>query len=192
MREIRALQGLEVRAAEDGRQTLIGYAAVFNSPSEDLGGFVETIQPGAFRRSLQDRQDVYALADHDPARRLGRTKNGSLRLAEDERGLRVEIDLPDTTLGRDVQEEIRTGLLDAMSFGFTTQADAWDHRDGKTTRTLIDVDLFEVSAVAFPAYRATTIDVAKRSLERWQSSQSPTFKPTVFRLRKLKQIRDFA
>jgi HK97 family phage prohead protease len=168
-REIRALPGgFEIRTSDEGREVLAGYAAVFNSRSEDLG-FREIIRPGAFARSLASGADVYALADHDASRRLARTANGSLRLAEDERGLRVEIDLPDTTLGRDILADIRSGLLDSMSFGFSTREDKWTREGGENVRELIDVDLFEVSVVTFPAYRDTSIDVARRSLAAWQA-----------------------
>jgi len=193
MREIRGVQGLEVRAAADGQPaTLIGYAAVFDSLSEDLGGFREIVRPNCFARTLRENPDIYALADHETCDRLARTKNGSLRLAEDNRGLRVEIDLPQTSLGHDIAEEVRSGLLDSMSFGFVCRKDTWTTDVAGTVRELIDVDLYEVSVVTWGAYPATTIDVARRSFEAWQSGQSPTFRPTVFRLRKLKQIPDFA
>lgn len=190
MREIRALPGaIEVRAADDGRVTLAGYAAVFDSLSEDLGGFREIVRPGAFSRSLRENPDVYALADHCADDRLARVKNGSLRLFEDDRGLRVEIDLPLTSLGRDIAEEVRSGLLDSMSFGFSCRADRWTNDPAGTLRELMDVDLFEVSVVTWAAYPATSIDVAKRSFQKWQEEQQPpAFKPTVFRLRKFKQI----
>ena len=169
--EIRALAGLELRA--DGEvKKLVGYAAVFNSMSEDLGGFREIVAPGAFKRSLKDRPDVFALADHDTSRRLGRTTNETLVLREDDRGLHVEIMLPDTQTGRDIHAEVRGGLIDAMSFGFSTRTDKWEKKEGATLRTLEDVDLFEVSVVAFPAYRATSIDLAKRSLDRWNDNQN--------------------
>src|SRR5437763_1584965 len=98
--EIRLTEGddIEVRAGEAGQPNkLVGYAAVYNSLSADLGGFKERIMPGAFKGSVAGSTDIRALVDHDSTKLLGRTSNGTLRVAEDQRGLRVEIDLPDTS-----------------------------------------------------------------------------------------------
>ena len=150
MREIRAVQGLEFRAATDDAAVLSGYAAVFNAESEDMG-FTEIIAPGAFARTLKEGGDIYALADHDSSRRLARTSNDTLTIREDKKGLAVKINLPTTTLGRDIGEEVRAGLLDSMSFGFIVRKDEWVEDEGKPImRTLLDVDLIEVSAVSFP------------------------------------------
>lgn len=158
------ISGLEIRAEGDGR-TFSGYAALFNADSEPMGGFTERIAPGAFTRSLKSHGwDVKLLANHDPGRVLGSTRAKTLRLVEDERGLRVEATLPDNTDGRDIAESIRRGDIDAMSFGFTTQpqGDTWS-ADGKT-RTLTDVKLYEVSIVAWPAYPSTGGTTSVRSL----------------------------
>lgn len=173
--EIRIKNNIELRRTSD-KSMLVGYAAVFGSKSEDLGGFREIIAPGAFASSLSNGQDVYALADHDAAKRLARTKNQTLRLHEDSHGMRVEIDLPKTDLGKQIAEEVRTGLLDSMSFGFNVRKDDW--RDDKTgvVRELIDIDLREVSLVSFPAYQATAIGTAQRSLERHLKPQGPTIR----------------
>tara|TARA_R110000824_G_scaffold28928_3_gene96862 strand:+ start:695 stop:1324 length:630 start_codon:yes stop_codon:yes gene_type:complete len=147
--------------------TLVGHAAVFNKASARLGFFVETIRPGAFARSLKENPDVRALIDHDSGRVIGRTKSGTLRLNEDDSGLKVEIDLPDNTQGRDLAESVNRGDIDGMSFGFNVREDSWNYTDDKDEpdeRTLIDIDLFEVSAVTFPAYPDT--DLAKRSWEK--------------------------
>ena len=93
-------EGLELRAKEGGGKTLTGYAAVFDSLSEDLGGFREIIKPGAFDRALKDKHDVRALVNHDNSLLLGRTASGTLRLSTDERGLKYEIDMLDTTAAR--------------------------------------------------------------------------------------------
>jgi HK97 family phage prohead protease len=146
----------EVRAEGDG-MTFTGYASVFNSPSEDLGGFVEYVAPGAFKRSLQSRNEVKLLWNHDSGEPLASLRGGTMQLVEDERGLKVSAKLPNTTRGRDIAELLRTKVIDSMSFGFNVIKDSWS-RDGQT-RTLESVRLFEVSVVSFPAYGATTAQV---------------------------------
>lgn len=133
---------------------LEGYAAVFGGSADIGGGVVETITPGAFRTSLAARSDVLALVDHDPGKVLARTRSGSLRLSEDSRGLRFDLDLPDTSLGRDVLALAERGDLGGMSFGFA----ALDERRDGNKRELRSVELFEVSVVhAWPAYDGTLI-----------------------------------
>jgi HK97 family phage prohead protease len=151
----------EIRQEGDG-MTFVGYAAKFNSRSEDLGGFVETIQQGAFSRSLRSRNDVKLLVNHDSGRVLASSRAKTLRLYEDETGLKVEADLPNTTDGRDMAELLRRGDLNKMSFGFSVQKDSWNNE--MTERTLKSVRLFEVSIVAFPAYAETEAMV--RSLDK--------------------------
>ncbi len=146
----------EVRAEGDG-MTFTGYASVFNSPSEDLGGFIEYVAPGAFKRSLQSRNEVKLLWNHDSGEPLASVRGGTMSLVEDERGLKVSAKLPNTTRGRDIAELLRTKVIDSMSFGFNVIKDSWS-TDGKT-RTLESVRLFEVSIVSFPAYSATTAQV---------------------------------
>ena len=139
-----------------------GYAAVFNRRSVDLGGFVELIHPNAFDRTVQ-QADVVALWDHDDRHLLGRIASGTLRLSIDERGLAYEVDLPDTTTGRDVAELLRRGDVRGSSFGFRTLRDEWNQdEDGNVTRTLLEVSLIDVSPVARPAYPDT--DAALRSI----------------------------
>jgi HK97 family phage prohead protease len=146
----------EVRAEGDG-MTFTGYASVFNSPSEDLGGFVEYVAPGAFKRSLQSRNEVKLLWNHDAGEPLASLRGGTMQLVEDERGLKVTAQLPQTSRGKDVAELLRTNVIDSMSFGFNVIKDSWS-RDGQT-RTLESVRLFEVSIVSFPAYESTTAQV---------------------------------
>jgi uncharacterized protein len=146
----------EVRAEGDG-MSFTGYASVFNSPSEDLGGFIEYVAPGAFRRSLQSRNEVKLLWNHDAGEPLASLRGGTMQLVEDERGLKVTAQLPNTTRGRDVAELLRTKVIDSMSFGFNVIKDSWSP-DGKT-RTLESVRLFEASIVSFAAYPATTATV---------------------------------
>lgn len=161
-----SLEGVEVRAAEEGKRTLVGYAAVFNSPA-DIGGYwIETIAPGAFTSSLGG--DVRALVDHDTGRVVGRTKSGTLRLTEDAKGLRVEIDVPDTTNGNDLWVLVERGDISGMSFGFVVTKQSWDETADPAKRTIEEVELHEVSAVAFPAFDDTTI--GKRALQEWRDA----------------------
>ena len=146
----------EVRAEGDG-MTFTGYASVFNSPSEDLGGFIEYVAPGAFKRSLQSRNEVKLLWNHDSGEPLASLRGGTMQLVEDEIGLKVTAQLPNTSRGRDVAELLRTKVIDSMSFGFNVIKDSWS-RDGQT-RTLESVRLFETSIVSFPAYSSTTATV---------------------------------
>lgn len=156
---------LEVReAGKDSKSpgTLTGYAAVFNTWSEDLGYFREMIRPGAFAKSLERGDDVRALVDHDSGRIVGRRSANTLRLSEDARGLKVEMDLPDTTEGRDLLESVKRGDLTGMSFGFCVENDTWSQQtvngNVEYKRELIDIDLFEVSVVAWPAYADTSVE----------------------------------
>jgi HK97 family phage prohead protease len=152
-KEFRDGQGLNIAAP--GRLT--GYAAVFGSESVDLGGFKEVIRAGAFSRSLKSGENIQALWQHDGKSLLGTTKAGTLRLNEDAKGLRFEIDLPDTTTGRDLGELVSRGDVNGCSFGFIAQKDQWTG----DRRELIDVDLFEITITPSPAYLDT--EVAKRS-----------------------------
>jgi HK97 family phage prohead protease len=148
----------------EGQSPVIsGYAAVFNRPSEDLGGFVELIQPGAFAETIKTA-DIRALWQHDPAIVLGRTKNGTLRLEEDAVGLRIEIDAPDTQGGRDAVASIQRGDVDQMSFGFEVVREAWE-QGAPVKRTLVELKLFDVSPVTFPAYPQTSVAVRQHIAE---------------------------
>ncbi|KFB08843.1 HK97 family phage prohead protease [Nitratireductor basaltis] len=154
--ERRAL-AMEIRA--NGRK-LEGYAATFNNPADIGGIFMETIAPGAFAASLRARRDILALVDHDPGRVLARTRSGTLRLAEDTKGLAFSLDVPDTSAGRDVLALAERGDVGGMSFGFTAVD---EHRDGDR-RELRGVDLHEISIVlAWPAYDGTIVQA--RSLQ---------------------------
>ena len=148
-----AVEGLEIRAEGDG-MTLRGYAAVFNSPSQPLP-FIETIQPGAFRDSLVQGNDIKLLWNHDTSIVLGSTRAGTLRLVEDERGLLVEASLPMTQAGKDAAISIQRGDVTAFSFGFRIPAGG-DEWASASERVLKRVNVHEVSVgVAFPAYTAT-------------------------------------
>ena len=159
-REIRFTPSAGIGLREIGGKELIrGYAAVFNQLSENLGGFREQIRHGAFRSSLSQGRDVRALIDHDSSKIIGRSKSGTLTMREDPHGLYVEIDPPDTTVGRDVVESLRRGDLDQMSFAFRCLTDDWSKRDGENIREVRDLELHDVSVVTFPAYPQTSVSV---------------------------------
>jgi HK97 family phage prohead protease len=169
---------LEVRSAETGPPRLVGYAAKFDSWSEDLGGFRERIKPGAFDRALAGEHDVRALINHDSNLILGRSRSGTLRLSSDEVGLRMELDLPDTQVARDLSTSIQRGDIDQMSFGFMVDrgGSLWDLDAEPVERTITEVSqLLDVSVVTFPAYPQT--EVALRSLGEAKAAVPPTPEP---------------
>jgi len=165
--EIRNLsEPVEFRAKGD-KIVAGGYAAKFRTLSQNLGGFVETIEPGTFAKTIQEA-DVRALFNHDPNMLLGRNKSGTLRMEEDGTGLAYEIDLPDTTVGRDVATLLERGDISGSSFGFRTIEDEWGETEsGFPLRTLKSVALRDVSPVVYPAYVDT--DSAIRSLAESRS-----------------------
>ncbi len=153
----------EVRSEGDGT-TIVGYAAVFNSLSQNLGGFVEQVSPGAFKKTIQEA-DVRALFNHDPNFVLGRNKAGTLRMAEDAHGLHYEVDLPNTTQARDLAESMGRGDISQSSFGFRVIRDSWGTTEENfPLRSLEEVALYDVSPVTYPAYTAASS--ALRSLAK--------------------------
>ena len=169
-RRFHTCEDIEVRVAGDNNPAvLVGYAAVFNELSEDLGGFREQVAPGAFSKTLGG--DIRALVNHEPDLIIGRTRSGTLTLSEDQRGLRVEITLPDTSVARDLMESVKVGNINQMSFGFRKKADTWENIDGEVVRTLVEVELLDVSPVTFPAYPQT--EIAKRSMAAWEAERAP-------------------
>lgn len=151
---------LEQRAGEKSRK-LVGYAAVFDSETVIAGMFREQVAKGAFRKTIAG-DDIRALVDHDQSQVLGRTRSGTLRLLEDDIGLRVEIDPPDTQVARDLLHLIERGDVSGMSFGFVVRGEDWQHDVDPPLRTLTDVQLLDVSVVTYPAYPEA--GVALRSL----------------------------
>jgi len=151
---------LRVQKRADGVSTISGYAAVFNSLSEEIWGFREQISPGAFSGVIND--DVRCLFNHDEDYVLGRTSAGTLRLSEDDKGLFMECDLPDTQCARDLAVSIERGDVSGQSFSFITDSDEWNMQDGTQIRTITKVGaLYDVGPVTFPAYPET--DVAARA-----------------------------
>lgn len=143
----------ETRAVE-GR-TVEGYASVFNSMSEDLGGFREIILPGAFKNALND--DIRALYNHDSNYLLARTASGTLEVKEDDKGLYYRFEMPNTSYGNDLLELYKRGDLTQSSFGFTVDKDSWRLEEGQHVRYIESVSsLFDVSAVVYPAYASAS------------------------------------
>ena len=166
--------------ADDAGAMANGYAALFDVQTDIGGYFFETIARGAFSDAVNG--DVRALIDHDHGRVIGRTAAGTLRLKEDSKGLFVEIDLPDTSDGRDLTVQLNRGDITGMSFGFNVTHDEWDESGDVPQRTIHKVELFEVSAVAFPAYPETSI--AMRSLESARTERKQkNFNAAAHRLR---------
>jgi HK97 family phage prohead protease len=156
------LPGAELRALPEGR--LEGDVIVYDAVSQDLGGFKETVRKGAVTKTLREG-DVVALWSHDTAQVLGRTSSGTLELRDTSRGVEFSLDLPDSQVGRDAWETVDRGDVKGTSFGFRAVVDRWtESKDpGELAfRELLEIDLLEVSPVAFPAYDAT--QVAARSV----------------------------
>jgi len=167
--ERRFIPATELRAEDDDGKKLKGYAAVFEQWSEDLGWFREQIARGAFAESIK-ADDIRALWNHDPNWVLGRNRAGTLTLAEDERGLRIENQPPETQWARDLVISIERGDVNQMSFAFAALEEKWNFEADPWERTLLKVRLFDVSPVTFPAYPQTDVQAA-RSAEAILRSQ---------------------
>jgi len=179
--EQRVLASTDLRVATGDalRQKLIGHAIVFNALSDKLMFFREQIAPKAVDRTLQEGLDVRALVDHDPAKILGRLSARTLKLSKTDAGLLVEIEPPDTTYARDVIESVRRGDISGMSFAFRMLKDEWDETADPPVRTVTDMRVSEVSVVTFPAYPATDVAVAQRSLELFRAQHRPAYRPSL-------------
>jgi hypothetical protein len=157
------VRDIEARQAEDGTMRMAGYAAVFNEASLPLP-FIEKIAPGAFTKTLQETPDVRLLANHEGLP-MARTKNGTMRLYEDETGLYFEAELADTQEARDLYTLVARGDVDQMSFAFRVIRQNWSK--DRTERTLTEVSLADgdVSIVTYPAYPATSVE-AREALKK--------------------------
>jgi HK97 family phage prohead protease len=150
-----AFTNLEARQEGEGNK-LIGYASVFDSPSEPMP-FVEYVRRGAFAKTLNDGADVRLLIDHEGVP-LARTKSGTLMLEEDDRGLRVEAMLdPANPDAARVISAMKRGDISQMSFAFRTIKDSWN--TDRSVRELKEVQLYDVSVVTFPAYEETVAEI---------------------------------
>ena len=149
--------------AEQNGNTIRGYAAIYNSDSEWMGGFYEQIATGAFDGVMEN--DVRAYFNHDENLLLGRVSSGTLRISTDKRGLFYEVDLPNTTYANDLAELMKRGDVNQSSFAFLIEKDRWEQRDGTTYRIIEKVSrLLDVSPVSQPAYPDSTSEL-KRDLE---------------------------
>jgi HK97 family phage prohead protease len=162
---------LTIETRGDGKTRLKGRALVYGGLSHDLGGWRERFAPGAVRRSVQeianDRDpDLLFLVEHDWGRMLGRTSSGTLELRHGDDGLGFVLDVPDVTDGRDLMAFVRRGDMRAMSFQFRAVLTDWTEEeiDGEIVqvRTVVDADLYEISAVHSPAYPQTMLQAASR------------------------------
>jgi len=158
----RISQPVELRDGDNGKMAT-GYAAIFHREGDDSTEFTlwdgqtERIMPGAFDRALSESHDVRALVNHDPNQLLGRTAAGTLRLSVDSVGLRYEIDIADTQAGRDAVTSLERGDLSGSSFAFSIPENGQKFTDGY--RSILDVNLFDVGPVAYPAYSGTEAGV---------------------------------
>lgn len=168
---------------EDQKQRIIGHAAVFDVVAGN-GWFREKVAPGAFKNSIE-KDDVRALFNHDPNFVLGRNKAGTLIMREDDKGLLVEIDPPDTQIARDLKVSIERGDITQMSFGFEILKEEREQGEGKEPDlfTLREVKLWDVSPVTFPFYSET--DVSVHSREKWRETQrvAKAFEARGFKVR---------
>ena len=156
--ERRTFEFVEIRAMDGGGVKLFGHAAVFNTLSDDLGGFREKVEKGAFAETILT-DDIVACWGHNKLQVMGRRRSGTLRLKEDSQGLAFEVDVADTEQGRGWIETIRRGDVDQASFSFITLEDMWETQGSEPVRTLLKVRLTDVSPVTFAAYPATDVGV---------------------------------
>lgn len=153
------MEEVEVRKDDNGQRTAKGYAALFDKLSPKRFNFQEKIRSGAFKNSIK-KGEIKALWNHDDNFVLGSMQNGTLRLEEDERGLKFELDLPDTQAGKDAAVSIKRKDVTGMSFGFRAIKQEWDEKDPKNIiRTLVEVECREISPTAFPYYPTTKVNI---------------------------------
>ncbi|UQX52291.1 HK97 family phage prohead protease [Cytobacillus pseudoceanisediminis] len=163
-RELRTIDITNLRtrdAVNDQPAVISGYAAVFNSKTSIGDFFEEIIMPGAFSNSIATNSDIRALFNHDWNNVLGRTKSGTLRLSEDDRGLKFEVELPNTSLANDLAESMSRGDINQCSFGFFATEETWDYSVEPALRTIHEVELYEISVVSIPAYEDTEVTLVR-------------------------------
>jgi uncharacterized protein len=175
-RQTRVLETSVAVRTEGDSLRVSGYAAMYNRETVIMGLWREQVAPGAFRSALEGKDDVRALFNHDPNFLLGRTKSGTLTLSEDERGLRYDVELPNTRAAQDVHEMIRRGDVDGSSFGFRIDDEEWDDTPTKKGKlplvTIRTVELFDVSPVTFPAYPQTSVTARSRGEQLLEAAKA--------------------
>jgi len=175
---------IELRRENGETRKMTGHAAIFNEETRIGSWFREKIAPGAFSESVQ-KDDIRALFNHDANFVLGRNRAGTLRLSEDEKGLAIEIDPPDTSFARDLAISMERGDITQMSFAFQVLGDEWEEgeTDGLDLRTITKVKLYDVSPVTFPAYDGT--DIALHSRDAFRANlEKPTVKLCNYSIRR--------
>ena len=179
------VRDIEARQAEDGTMRMAGYAAVFNEASVPLP-FIEKIAPGAFRKTLSETPDVRLLVNHEGLP-MARTKNGTMRLSEDEKGLFFEAELANTQEARDLYTLVERGDVDQMSFAFRVIRQNWSKDRSERTLTEVSLSDGDVSIVTYPAYTATSVE-ARELIKRAMSEIKAGREVTGESLLVLKQI----
>lgn len=175
----------EIRTVMDGKTPkIVGHAIVFDSLSEDLGGFRECVKDDVIIHG----GDVHALLNHNPDFVLGRSTNGTLRYWKDSQGLAVEINPPATQWAKDLLVSIGRGDVSQMSFGFRCIADEWSRQDGHQVRTLKEIELYDVSPVTYPAYPETDLAARRRAASMGSRSAGPTDTKTLNRRLKTRAL----
>lgn len=169
---------LNIETRGNGKAYITGYAAKYNVRSTLLGTFREEIKPGAFDRALREQSHpIVALWNHDSNHVLGSTRSGTLTVGTDSDGLRYSVEVPDTSLGRDLQVLIARGDVWGSSFAFTIRGrdgESWAEEDGQAVRYVHEVDgVYDVSPVLSPAYEDATASIVQRSYERFLQSHRP-------------------
>ena len=177
---------LTVERRGNGKAYITGYAAKYNVRSTLLGNFREEIKPGAFDRALREQSHpIVALWNHDSNQVLGSTRSGTLEVGTDDTGMRYSVEIPDTTLGRDLSVLIGRGDVWGSSFAFvlaSKDGESWTEEDGQAIRHVHAVDgVYDVSPVLQPAYEDATAAVVMRSYERFLQSHRPALKLPALR-----------
>jgi len=176
---------IELRKSTKGPGIAAGYAASYNTLSENLGNFREVLFPGCFRNAVKRGDEVVELLNHESSRLLGRRSAGTLRIFEDDYGLGFECDLPDTNDGRDTKTLLERGDLKSCSFSFRCDQDEWSEATDPATgeqfslRTVKDVTLYDCSIVAQPAYSSGTSASARNLVPASVLAEARSFSTRV-------------
>ena len=184
---------IDFETREDGQEVVVGYGSIWNSRSENLGGFYEYISPDAISQDTIEKSDVRALINHDPNLVLARSTAGNLSLSVDEKGLRYEFSIPETSYGKDLAINMKNGNINQSSFAFTVGADEWStDEDGNDIRTITSIEkLYDVSPVTYPAYSQAESDlvVAQRALAMYKENKEIKEEETDLVARSLAQLK---
>lgn len=179
-------QTVQIRSLENGSSVIEGYVVKWNQRSyvmTDWWGdkIVERVAKGAFTKSLSEKKDIKAFWNHNSDMVLGSSRASTLELTEDDVGLRYTILPPNTTAGKDAVESIQRGDVSGTSFGFYVRKDDWEYlaEEDLYQRTLLDVDLIEISPTPLPAYPDSEAQISERSLSHDSKEKLKSLKGTV-------------